>query len=327
MKHKGLWIASTVALITGLPTAIAYAYFKMGFDRYNKAFAGKEDPTNPERLAKQMLPFRENYEHGRDWINKQLDEKIAKRVRINTVDGLRLSGVYIPCESAKRTVICVHGYRGAGVKDFACIAEFYNQHQCNLLIVDLRAHGESQGRYIDFGVESRFDVVSWSEYINEISPQLPIYLDGVSMGASTVLMASELQLPDNVCGIISDCGFSSPWKMVKLFATKAIHIPPHPLVDILYLFCKRIAGIDLKEASPLEAVANTDIPILFVHGNEDTFVPSSMAHELFAACKSPKKLRIVDKAPHAVSYLIDKKNCEKEILEFFKVIEAKVNNI
>ena len=228
----------------------------------------------------------------------------SEDVYINSRDGLRLRAHYYHIADGAPLAIQFHGYKSMALRDFAgggyeCIRRGYN-----LLLVDQRAHGESCGKVITFGAKEKHDVISWIDYaIARFGGDVRIMLFGMSMGAGTVLMASELDLPKNVIGIVADCPFSSTRGIIK----KVIGDMGLP-GGICYPFVKLGALIfgrfNPDGASPVSAVKNTEIPILLIHGDGDTFVPCSMSEEICKSGKTVTFIKIKD-ATHGLSYVYD----------------------
>lgn len=255
-------------------------------------------------------------EEGSRWFM----EKQPTPMDLISEDGLHLKGYLLTREDAKRTVICVHGFHGAGIKDFGAIAKFYYEHQCNVLLFDQRAHGESQGRFICYGVKERYDLLGWIRKVNEtVGPDLPIYLDGVSMGGATVLMATELELPSNVVGIVADCGFTSPHDIFVHILKNNVRIPKYPILFFANIICRIRAGVWFKEADTLRALQKNEIPVLFIHGDIDDFVPTEMTEQNYEACKGKKELVLVEGAGHALSYYTDQEGVKQKIMEFMQM--------
>ena len=228
---------------------------------------------------------------------------------ITSYDGLRLCARYIPAPGgqARATVLLEHGYRGRAIADFACVFSYYRSRGYALLIPDQRAHGKSEGKYITLGLRERFDCRDWANLLSEKFPGRPIILDGVSMGCSTVLMASELELPPEVKLIVADCGFTSPYAITDHVLSEYMHIPRllhPPMLAIASLVSRRIAGYGLREVSTVDALAKNRIPVLFAHGDADRFVPPEMTRQNFAACKAPCELLISPGARHGMSFLV-----------------------
>ena len=181
-----------------------------------------------------------------------------------------------------------------------------------------QAHGESEGTYITFGVRERHDVAAWAAYAAmHFGPAHPLILDGLSMGAATVLMASELALPASVRGIIADCGFSSPYAIMKsVLHWRCPWLVSGPLLALTGVFTRLFGGFGLREVSATEAVAHTKLPILFIHGTGDRFVPCSMSQAAYDACTGEKRLILVEGAGHGQSYLVDRPRVQAAVREF-----------
>lgn len=259
--------------------------------------------------------YQSQIDAGIDWIRAGNCEKIE----LISFDGLRLAARLLPAENARGTIILMHGYKAGMYRDFSCAYEFYHGLGFNLLIPSQRAHGESEGKYICFGVKERFDCKQWVYYACErYGDKSDIFLSGLSMGCSTVLMASNLDLPKNVRGIVADCGFTSAWDELAYLLKKIVHLPPHPFLDGLSLMTTLIAGFGLKDCSAADCAAETDIPVLFIHGRRDTFVPYELGLKNFEACASEKKLITVDEAGHGVSYLVEPDRCREELTQFIE---------
>jgi hypothetical protein len=189
-----------------------------------------------------------------------------------------------------------------------------------VLLVEQRAHGKSGGKYIGFGILERYDCIRWTDYICMSIKKLPIYLSGVSMGASTVLMASGMKLPKRVKGIIADCGFTTPYDMVMLSAKKFINIKSNlvKVVDAVNEMVKKKAGYDLREYSTLDAMRKCKIPVFFAHGTGDDFVPYEMTVKNYETCHSRKKLFIGKGAAHTECFKSEPQRYMEELTLFFQ---------
>lgn len=238
---------------------------------------------------------------------------------ISAADGVTLVGHYIPAENEKRILIAFHGWRSSWLKDFGLIADFWRDNGCSVLYVEQRGQNNSSGDHMGFGLTERFDCLSWVDHvIAKISSTLPIYLCGVSMGAATVLMASGLDMPRNVHGIIADCGFTSPRAIWKHVIRDNLHLPYAIRGAIADSICRRKIDIGSGDYSTVDALETTDIPVLFIHGSDDKFVPVEMTYENYAACASEKELLIVPGADHALSYYVARKKYEDTVKSFFE---------
>lgn len=250
---------------------------------------------------------------AKEWLSKKPQEDVY----ITSTDGLKLHATYFPCEGSKRAVVCFHGYTSEGLNDFSSIAKFYMEHQYNLLIVDERSHGKSEGTYIGFGCLDRHDAKKWMEYaVDRIGEDCELILHGISMGAATVLMSTGLKLPTQVKGAISDCAFTSAWDVFSSVLKTMYHLPPFPLMNIADKMNRQKAGYGLDECNAKREVAKAQIPILFIHGDADTFVPCSMVYELYEACKAQKQLLIIEGASHAEAYYKDTVKYEDAVRKF-----------
>ncbi len=257
--------------------------------------------------------FSDQIHEGVDWINSMPHETIS----VLSHDGLTLYGDLIEQKDPKATLIMFHGYRSAGPNDFSYATKFYYSLGFNLLIVDQRAHGRSDGKYIGFGALERFDCQKWTEVIYaRYGKELPIIITGVSMGASTVLMASGLELPENLIAIIADCGFTSPKEIIAHVIKQTYHIPPQIILPAMSIWSKMLAKYSFSEVSTCDVLTKNEIPVLFIHGEADDFVPCDMTRRAFEACASEKEVIYVEGAGHGESYLIEKERCE-ETLKIF----------
>lgn len=235
----------------------------------------------------------------KEWLNSQYTEEVS----VISNDGLKLFGTMLECDNNKNCVICFHGYTSKGINDFGAITKFYNNHNFNVIMVDERAHGKSEGNYIGFGVLDRTDAVKWIEFaISKFGENVNIFLHGISMGGSTVLMTSGLQLPKNVKAIIADCAFTSAYDVFSHILKRDYHIPKFPIMNITEYMTKKNAGYGYNDVNTLNEVAKTEIPILFIHGKKDDFVPVWMSEKNYNACASEKELILVENADHAESY-------------------------
>lgn len=245
-------------------------------------------------------------------------------VYITSFDGLRLHATYFPAvtdSEGKRAVICFHGYTGEGLSNHIAIADYFLKHGYAVLLPDARAHGESEGTYIGFGCLDRKDALSWISWLTqECGEDTGVMLHGTSMGGSTVLMASGLKLPANVRGIVSDCGFTSPKEVFTHVLHSMYHLPAFPAIQGADLLNRKLAGYGMDECNAKYEVRKAEVPILFIHGEADTFVPCSMCDEIYDNCRSPKYKLTVKGAAHAESYYKDMKAYEKALDRFAEKI-------
>ena len=213
-------------------------------------------------------------------------------------DSLRLHGKLFKNSGAKYALVC-HGYTSKA-KHMAGFVNKFHSLGYNVLAVDARAHGDSEGTKIGMGWVERFDVIEWIKYIISLEPDAQIILHGVSMGASTVLMASGEDLPKNVKAIIADCGYTSEWDEFRQEAD-VLHIPWFPVLNASSAISKVRDGYDFKQASAVEQVKKSHIPTLFIHGSKDELVPYGMLNELYSAANCEKEILTIQGAGHALS--------------------------
>ncbi len=244
-----------------------------------------------------------------------------EHVEIESFDQTKLIGEFYHAPSPKRIIIAMHGWRSSCGEDFGMMADFFHENNCSVLYVQQRGQGDSGGDYMGFGLIERFDCLEWAKYINERF-SLPIYLAGISMGASTVLMASNLEMPKNVKGIIADCGFTSPHAIWKHVANNNMKLSYGLIGKIANDICKKKIQMGTKDFSVSEAMKSNKIPVLFIHGTDDHFVPVSMTFENYKACISPKRLLVVPGAEHAMSYHVDQTEYEKAVLNFWNDFDS-----
>jgi len=326
-RTKNIIIASTAA-VAGL-TALGITAHKYTSHKIMKLAL---DRNQPKLKSKNMSKLR-----GSDELEKideilleageKLKSKNLRKIQITSHDGLRLAGHWYCPENPKRVIIAMHGWRSEWTRDMGVISDFWHENDCAVLYAEQRAHGESEGEYISFGLLERYDCLEWIKWaVNETESKLPIYLCGVSMGASTVLMAAGFDLPENVHGIIADCGFTSPYAIFKHIAQNNLHIPYGIYNNSANGICKKKISLTADSYTCGEALKNTDVPVLFIHGTDDSFVPIEMTYENYKECVSPKRLFVVPGAEHGLSYLKDKEGYEKAVKEFWNDFDGKSRN-
>ncbi len=245
-----------------------------------------------------------------------MDEAPAESVSIQSRDGLTLWGRYYEYYPGAPLILAFHGYRSMCVRDNAGAFALAQKLGFNILAVDQRAHGKSEGSCISFGIKERYDCQSWVDYAaRRFGADLPIVLCGISMGAATVLMASDLELPGNVVGIMADCPYSSPAAIIRKVA-KELGYPEKLAWPVIYLGARLFGGADMNESTATASVEHTSLPILLIHGEDDRFVPCHMSREIYAHCHSPAQLHTFPEAGHGLCYILDPKRYEKICVEF-----------
>lgn len=263
-------------------------------------------------------------------INQQFSQTISdaaeklgcsdcEAVEIACHDGTKLVGHWYQCEDAQRIIIAMHGWRSSWTHDFGAIADFWKENKCSVLYAEQRGQGGSGGDYMGFGLLERYDCFDWINWVNEqLSKKLPIYLAGISMGASTVLMAAGLELPRNVCGIIADCGYTSTSAIWKHVAQDNLRLAYSIYSTAANDLCRKKLQIGIDDYSCVDAMQQCKVPVLFIHGTDDHFVPIEMTYENYKACAAPKQLLVVPGAEHGMSYLVDKAGYEEAVKKFWQ---------
>ncbi len=247
-----------------------------------------------------------------------LENAGCEEVEIMSRDGIKLVGHWYECENPERVIIAMHGWRSSWSSDFGAISSFWHKNNCCVLYAEQRGQNNSGGDYMSFGLLERYDCLDWIYWALERTfNSLPIYLGGLSMGATTVLMTAGLDLPDKVKGIVSDCAFTSPRAIWKHVVESNLHLPYVLYGSVADDMCRKKIQMGSGDYSTLDAMKVCNTPILFIHGTEDTFVPVEMTYENYKACVSPKRLLVVPGANHAMSYFMNKSGYETAVREFW----------
>ena len=240
------------------------------------------------------LPPGDIYEPFYPQMRKWVDEIRAmnrEKVEITSFDGLKLRGYYYEYSENSPLELIFHGYGGNAERDLSGGVERCFALGRSVILIDQRGAGESEGRICSFGINERRDCLSWIDFASKkFGNDRPIIIGGVSMGAATVMMASGENLPSNVVCVMADCGYSSSKKIIQKVVAE-MHLPVALLYPFIKLGGKIFGGFDLEETSPVEAVARSKAPIVFIHGDCDDFVPFDMSVECFDACKAPNRGR------------------------------------
>ncbi|MCQ2428524.1 MAG: alpha/beta hydrolase [Clostridia bacterium] len=301
-KNKYILAGSLITLgiaAAGAAYAAAVSFLmKVAFDR--------EPPKSIKRVQHSIENSEENHEFVLDLeiAARELRKNCTEEYIITAEDGTELTAHYRPCPNPERLIIAFHGWRSSWSKDFGTIADEWYGMNCNVLYVEQRGQNNSGGNIMGFGVLERFDARDWAEFAaDKLAGNLPVYLAGVSMGAATVLMATGLDLPGNVHGILADCGFTSPDTIWRHVLQDNLHLPyDETIYDLL---AKQKIGVGAKEISTTEALKYNHIPVMFAHGTDDGFVPVTMTYDNYKACIAPKRLLIVPGADHGMSHSVD----------------------
>ena len=241
----------------------------------------------------------ENLNDAQKWLEEKSNYSDKY---IESYDKLQLHS-YVVSQNSNKWAIVVHGYGGSG-KLMSDKSKYFYDMGYNVLIPDLRGHGKSEGDYIGMGWKDRLDIISWINFIIKENPNAEIVLHGTSMGAATVLMTSGENLPSNVKAIVADCAYTSAWDEFSYQLETYLKVPSYYILNVTNMVTKLKAGYSLKEASALECVKKATVPILYIHGDKDKFVPYSMMDKLYDATISPKEKLTIEGGEHANSDLV-----------------------
>ena len=307
------WIGGAMLLLCLAVLITAYVCF------YRIFYFPKRKQKKGGELA--SLPYGDIYapyrEEMADWVRK-VKELPCKEVSITSFDGLALRGRYYEHTPGAPIELLMHGYKGNSLRDlsggvFRCFALGRNA-----LIVDHRAAGRSEGNVITFGVNESRDCAEWVNLIlREIDPNAKIILTGISMGAATVLTAAGYDLPGNVVGVLADCGYTSSEAIIKK-VIRDMKLPADLLYPFARLGAKIFGGFDPDQRSPIGSMKQCKLPVIFIHGDADAFVPPDMSKENYQACTNAKRLVVIPGAGHGLCFPADRETYLRELKDFFE---------
>lgn len=245
-----------------------------------------------------------------------------QQFEITSFDGLKLRGRFYEYAPGAPIELMFHGYRGDSERDMPGGVQRCFKLGRSALLIDQRCAGASEGKSITFGINEHRDCLQWVDYVVErFGPDVKIILTGISMGASTVLMAAGKPLPANVIGVIADCGYSSPKEIIQIVIRK-MGLPVKPSYPFVKLAARLYGGFKLESYSPMEAVKQATVPIIFIHGQDDDFVPCWMSETMYEACTARKRLLTIPGAGHGLACLADPEGYYQALREFFAEEEA-----
>lgn len=301
----------TVIALLGLTAAAAVAGDIACDYTIKRPDPARKKPETKEKYIKRAEVRRKN--------NRRLYEKNPEDICIKSVDNLNMRAWLVQPEKPSRTfVICVHGYRCNGPDEFSHMMPFYSETLgYNYLLPDLTGHGRSEGKYAGFGSFDAKNVLLWVDYlINRFGRDIKIILHGISMGGATVLNVNESDPPEQVRLIIEDCGFIGAFEEINDTLKEMAGIELRFLVRLGSLFSKIKAGYFFEESNPLKNMPKAKRPVLFIHGEADTFVPFKYGKMLYEACPTEKDYLWVPGAVHAFSYYDAKEEYEEKVTGF-----------
>ena len=300
--------AAAAGLLAAAEAGVTAYFYRRTMIRFNAKMERTMKMSGVE-WEKYMPTMKER----REWMMEQPHEDVW----ITSHDGLKLHGTYFKGEEGDKAVICFHGYTSEGLNDYGSLSHYYLKHGFRMLLIDERAHGRSEGEHIGFGCMDRLDGERWVKWmVEKAGEDVQIILHGNSMGGATVLMMSGLKLPEQVKGIISDCAFTSMKDVFTHVLHSMYHIPAFPIIQIASWINTKKVGYGLDDCNSAREVEKAEVPILFIHGDKDVFVPCWMTEEAYKHCASPKTKLIVEGAGHGESYYKDTEGYERAMDSF-----------
>lgn len=295
-------------------SVLVLLYIFMEFILYLAAFGGHTNADFTKHnfaLKKELRPYADLILAGKRYCVETPHEDVVIKSR----DGVKLFGRFYDQANRRGIVLMMHGYRSMSENDFSCSSEFVHNQGFAMLLVDQRAHGRSGGLTMTFGVRERWDVLDWVNYLEKRFPGEKIVVEGLSMGAATVVMAAGEGYPASVRGMIADCGYTSPKEIIS-HVIRGYHLPVKVFYPLVRLAGRVFGMFDCEECSACEAAKRASVPALFIHGEADDFVPCAMGRANFEAYAGPKKLVTVPGAEHGLSYVVDMPGCQQALREF-----------
>lgn len=329
MKKTAKALLLTSAIVTATAASVG-ALYKKTVKELMRIALDREEPRALQRDKDKLTGGGANATALSEAINtvmqaaERLKNSDCETIEITADDGIRLIGHFRPAKEPKRVIVAMHGWRSSWAQDFGAISDFWYDNGCSVLYAEQRGQGESGGDYMGFGLLERHDCRAWLRWADErTGGTLPIYPVGISMGATTVLMTAGFEnLPASVRGIGADCGFTSPHAIWKHVVENNLHIPYGLYSAGARDICKKKLQLHPDAYSCTDALANCRVPVLFIHGTDDHFVPIEMTYENYKACASPKRLFVVPGAEHGMSYLVDRAGYEAATRAFWAFCES-----
>lgn len=304
------WSIISLLLIFGIFT-VGGSFYLIHFALLPKEKVVKSRNTALERTFK-------DYPYMKFWIDSLNNCKAIHDTVIVNPEGIKLHGYYLKAaRPTHKTAVLVHGYTDCAISMFPIAYLFNRQLRYNVLLPDLQYHGQSEGKAVNMGWKDRMDVLEWTKVANDIfGNNTEMVIQGISMGGATTMMVSGEKLPSYIKCLIEDCGYTSAWDEFDYELKNMFGLPKFPLLYGASALCKLRFGWSFGEASALKQVAKCKLPMLFIHGSADTYVPTRMVYPLYKAKPQPKELWIVPSAIHAMSYHDNQKAYTKKVAQF-----------
>ncbi len=247
---------------------------------------------------------------------KELAAIECEFITTQSYDRLKLGARYYQGDDTKPLFLCFHGYHGSSLRDYSGVGLWLIKEHYPVIMIDERAHWRSEGHTITFGIRERFDVLSWVHYACErFGKDRPIYLHGISMGGSAVLMASGQQLPDNVKGIIADCAFDDPELIIR-HVCEQINLNPNLSWPVIKLSALIFGRFNVNKTTAAKEVKKTTVPITIIHGEGDDFVPAPMSEAVQKANPDKIERHLIAEAGHGLAYYYDPQQYKRIVYDF-----------
>ena len=301
-----VWIGLALVVLVLLT---AYISFRMAF------YVPEKEKIRPEYEMPPGKIYEPYYPLMRRWM-EEVRAMPCRELSVTTFDGLTLYGKYYEYAPGAPIELMFHGYRGTAERDLCGGVQRAFSLGRSVLIVDQRAAGKSGGHVITFGVKENRDCLCWVDFmVKHFGEDVRIVLCGISMGASTVLLAAGQPLPKQVVGVLADCGFSSAPAIIRT-VIRQMKLPDRILYPFVRLGGRIFGGFDPDQADMTEAMKRCKVPVIFFHGDADDYVPCQMSRENFDACASVKRLVVTPGAGHGMCYLADQEAYLQPLREF-----------
>lgn len=320
-------IAILIFLYIMLCIGVAIFFFNLMLKREKNSYKDSHDLLDFNIVGQEnseLLPEVKKLIQAQYDLAEYLKDKKADYLEIRSDRGLKLAGWYIKNENNNanhpKVLIFSHGWKSCGISDLAAVAPFYFEEGYDVVIVDHQGHGHSEGKYLGFGVLDSKNMLKWVNKIDDMHQgRCDIYLHGVSMGANTLMQLNGMDLPASVRAMCADCGFTSGYEEID-YLSKARHLSFLLTKQLIWLICKIICRYNIKTSS-VDYLKNARVPMIFIHGDKDNFVPMAHSVKNYEACSSKKQLKIFKDSTHAANYVRNKEEYKKTVLDFFNNLD------
>ncbi len=304
------WVVGVLSLFVGI--IIGGSFYMLNYSL----------ASDPDRMDTDSCYIRlfENHPETKEWVDSLRQANALRDTFMTFPEGYRCHAYYVKKNAdnanCQRTALLIHGWRDQAIKFFYLARMYEREFGYNVVIPDVYGHGQSDGDVVRMGWLDRLDMLRWLEAFKTDT----MVVHGVSMGGATAMMISGEPIPDGIKDIrfVNDCGYTSVWDEFAGEMKARFGLPEFPLMYTSSLLCKLRYGWSFSEASALEQVSNSPHPILFIHGDQDTFVPTEMVYRLYEAKPAPKELWITKDTGHAQSYKNYREEYIRRVREFLK---------